>query len=542
MTDIVAVYTWVWNRFTRQLAKMRHARSLVDRPNHAHHFRVNDAFTEQPPPAFSFVGSAKVPLRLLARHMSTDMVIPIMCPYTLGKLGSCRVRIDPQVTSMASGRATPDSFWADSHSALTPGSRLSFTVSVDSVQGPAADEFALIHAQTRLTSLVGPSLASEDTFASMPVDLRASEVSTLKLRRSVTTIVDPYMGAYMLESQATIEFFATVRPAYLDRLERFDSAWADERDPIVRRPTVAVAPETLPSFKVRITVDIGELAEDGTYIPAELVDHVFQLRQGLQRRIHLHVTTDAATPWPCTELKSISLGNIRHIQIKAQSSTLLSLKQVEQAAAPAISRTADNSSILETYWSWDTAAHECAQLDDRMGADEQLLVSLRFQLDAGEIAMPAIFSVELPMRIVRRNQKRSSFMSFWSSSKVSTSLIQDYQVDFAYPRPMTVSQLGYADTSTTPLPDEELIGEFRVRIPGLLDDFERCRKVEAWAAEVQLTKAVLRSHGCPDTTAGILGPNRDDEVQDRLVRRCLTLWQAAVDHRPMKVRIPRSRS
>lgn len=293
------------------------------------------------------------------------------------------------------------------------------------------------------------------------------------------------------------------------------------------------------SAKVGVTVDIRELSADGTYVPAELIDHVFQLHQGLQRRIHFRLAIESETPLSGPGLTAISLGNIRHIQTKAQATTVLSSRQIEQAATPVTTSAQeppDSPLTLETSWGWDTAAHDCAQLDKRMGGDEQLLLALQFQLDANGLAKPATFSLELPIRIVGRNQKRSSFMSFWSASKIATSLVQDFQIDFAYPRPMTVAQLAYVDTSSTPLVDEELAGEFRVRGLNLLDDFERYRKVAAWPAEVQLTRAVLRSvvsSGRPEETSR---PDRSTEAQEKLLRRCLALWQTAIDRRPMRVR------
>ncbi|ORY20865.1 P-loop containing nucleoside triphosphate hydrolase protein [Naematelia encephala] len=319
-----AVYCWDLPRFQQQLSKMRHVRTLASKPAYSQHFRVDATFSDDPPPSLSFVGSARAPLRLLANQLSYTVTVPIMCSYTMEAIGSCRVDFKCSVPS-SSGVATPESGGYPLLSPITPGSRLAFSLSVDAVKGLSSVDFAAVHAQTRLSSLVGPDIASEDTFTSALIDLTKSSVAHLSLKRSVTVNVTPEIISHLRDSYVSIDLFARVRPEYLERLERFDRS--RETSPSSARPSTPPRPaEDKPGMRrcetefvgteyhdILASIQILELSSNGDYLPAEVLDEKFQLHQGVQRRLDITLTHSSGKSLPWLKLDHVSTSGLRAV-------------------------------------------------------------------------------------------------------------------------------------------------------------------------------------------------------------------------------------
>ncbi|KIR30825.1 kinesin [Cryptococcus deuterogattii LA55] len=421
-----SVYTWDLLRFRKQLMKMRHIYALKEKPNYSVHFEVDSPFTDVPPPSYSFIGSAKIPLRLLGKQLSYAVTVPIMCQYTMEAVGSCRVTFKVEPLDDVLGRSTRISSHRLLNGPISPGSRLTFIFIVDSVKGLSSTDYASIHAQTRLSSLIGPSIVSEDTFASQSVDLDKSSGTHLILKKAISVVVTPEIIQYMTNEYAIVEFFAKAKNEYLERLERWDvihevhpivssstpgtPTKSGDSKPLMRRcETEFVAPER---HDILAVISILELSSNGEYVPAQVYDDIFQLCQGLQRRLHIKLVHSSGKALPWEKMEHISTGDIRLVDKDGSASVgkpLVELKMYDQVVA----YHPDGTSSLDAEGVWDTASHACRHLDRRTLPGQHLLIRLTWLVSVPTLSEPVIFHVDLPVKILGRGAKRSSFLTFW---------------------------------------------------------------------------------------------------------------------------------
>ncbi|WVO20454.1 uncharacterized protein IAS62_001751 [Cryptococcus decagattii] len=531
-----SVYTWDLVRFRKQLMKMRHIYALKEKPNYSVHFEVDSPFTDVPPPSYSFIGSAKIPLRLLGKQLSYAATVPIMCQYTMEAVGSCRVTF--KIETLDDARISFDRLLNGS---ISPGSRLTFIFIVDSVKGLSSTDYASIHAQTRLSSLIGPSIVSEDTFASQPVDLDKSSGTLLILKKTISVVVTPDIIQYMTDEYAIIEFFAKAKNEYLERLERWD--FIHEVDPIVssstpgtptksgdnnrlmrRCETEFVSPER---HDVLAVISILELASNGEYVPAEVYDDVFQLHQGLQRRLHVKLVHSSGKTLPWEKMEHMSAGDVRLVDKDGAASVgkpLVELKMSDQVVA----YRPDGTLSLDAEGVWDTASHACRHLDCRTLPGQQLLIRLTWLVAVPTLSEPVVFHVDLAVKMLGRGAKRSSFLSFWLASKMFKSMTKIFVVECAPPIARSANELWRLDTSGKHVEGEETLGNWKPRSLGLLNDWKKMYKAQVGLAEVALTKRVLEVWGEEE---GSEGGEEDEDEKRALVSKCLDLWHKAIENR-----------
>lgn len=545
----LAVYTWDLPRFRQQLIKMRHMYALKEKPNYSVHFEVDGPFTDVPPPSYSFIGSAKVPLRLLGNHLSYAVTVPIMCQYTMEAVGSCRVTFKADSLDDVFGRSAQISSDRLLNSTISPGSRLVFTFIVDSVKGLSSTDYASIHAQTRLSSLIGPSIVSEDTFASQSVDLDKSSGTRLILKKTISTVVTPEIIQYITNEYAVVEFFAKAKTEYLERLERWDVN--HEVLPIVptcttptksgggnslmrRCETDFVAPER---HDILATISILELASNGEYLPAEVYDDIFQLHQGLQRRLRIKLVHSSGKALPWEKLEHVSTGDIRLVDKSGAASVgkpLIELRMSGQV----VEHHPDGTLSLEAEGVWDTASHACRHLDRRtLPGQQHLLIRLTWLVSVPTLSEPVTFQVDLPLKILGRDAKRSSFLSFWSASKVFKNMTRIFVVECAPPIARSANELWRLDTGGKHVKGEETLGNWKPRSLGLLDDWKKMCRAQIGLAEVAVTKIVLEMWR--EDEEGSEGEKEDGEEEEQgdeekkktLMGKCLGLWQKAIANR-----------
>jgi kinesin family protein 1 len=470
-------------------------------------------------------------------HLSHTVTIPIQCQHTMEAIGSCRVTLNP-LHAPASGATTPGTVSLPMTNQLVPGTKLSFSIVIDTVKGLSAEDFASVHAQTRLSSLVGSDIAADDIFASLPVDLDKSSVAHLSLRRNVSVIVTPDLISHLETGHGTIEFFAKVRPEYLDRLERFDRnrevlaagsgsstpSRADKGDsrPMMRRcETDFIASE---HHNILASVCIKELASDGAYEPAEVFDNIVHLHQGVQRQIHLTLSHSSGKALPWVKVSHFSSGDIR---VKTNTGIIgASRPDVElRGVLQEVTFDTDGTSRLDIYGVWDTASHHCIHLDRKTASESKVLVKLTWLVEVSSLDEPAVFHLDLPIRILNRDTRRSSLMALFTAPKIFKAYTAVFSVDLGPPLASTAGDLWRLDTGKKHVIGEEILGDWKPRSVSLLQDWERLRRTDRTLAEVQLTKVVLNLVG--DGSQKVMSEERRAEV----IKLCVASWMKALEHR-----------
>ena len=539
---IKAVYTWDLERFATQLNKMRHFRSMQQRPSHSRHFKTDGTFTDAPPPSYSFIGSARLPLRLLNHQMSFAVTLPIQCQYTMEAIGSCRASFKVVSGAASSEIVTPDSSILPLGDHLGIGTKFTISIVIDSVKGLSSGDFSSLHAQIRLSSLVGSGITSEDTYTSHPINLEQTSVAHLTLRRTISVMVTPDMVAHFASGRAVVEFFARGRPDYLDRLERFDRSRERTTSPS-STPARATAPGVITPLKaerpsmrrcetdfveaehhdILASVSIHELASDGSYEPADIIGNVVNLHQGVQRRIELRLTHASGKSLPWMKVEHFSSSDIRVKEkrgIVGVSRPEVDVRDLRQE----ITFESDGTSTLTAGGVWDTAAHHCIHLDRRTTTDVVILVKLTWIVEISNLDSPAVFQMDVPVKILGRDARRSSLLALFAAPKVFKSLTAIFGVDLAPPLASSASDLWRLDTSSKHVSGEDVLEDWKPRTLSLVDDWVDMKRRDRGLGDVQVTKVVLDL--LDDDTSAVTA-ERTEEV----VRSCVDLWQKEMDHR-----------
>lgn len=239
-----AIYVWSLDRLQQQLQRMRNLTTFIDRPLYTQHFSSDEPFYDSPPPEYSFIGNALISLAPLLKRLSSRLIVPIFCRYTAEAIGSCRVEIKLvglQVpmkyrnehgslvgASMRAGTPVPGT--------IPVGTKLSFVLTVDCVKGFLSHDFSAVHLQVRLSSLVGGTVTttmekgiSEEVFPSTVVEMEHGSLSDLKFQRSFNVVASSKVVNHFRHGYAPIEFFASLKPMYLERMERWDEMREQKR-------------------------------------------------------------------------------------------------------------------------------------------------------------------------------------------------------------------------------------------------------------------------------------------------------------------------
>lgn len=528
-----AIYLWNLSRFQQQLARMRQVLAVKDKPGYQMHLSVHAPFGDSPTPSFSYIGAAQVPLQLLGHQMSYAVTVPIFCAYTMEAIGSCRV--DFKCSSVPrSGVASPD-LGGPVLPIPSFGPKFSFTVTVDSVKGLTSADFTEVHAQTKLSSLVGP-IQSEDTYSSMPVNLDKESVSHLSLCKPLSVIVTSDMLQHFEHGYARVEFFARVRDSYLCRLERFDCSREEVPPPSTPgdstpssnadKPTMRRAETELAvteQHDLFAAVEVREMGTDGAYLPAAVQDEVMQLHLGVQRQVAVELSHASGQSLKWIRISHASAGNIRMVK-NGGDPVQVTAAEVNLHLTSEVDFKHDGTAKLIAQGSWDTASHHCLQMDRRTPTNGYMLARLTFMVEMEGVDEPAVLNMDVKLRILARDTRRGSLISFWRA-KPQTNVISIFSLDLTPPMARTARDLWRLDTAKKSMPGEHLLEGWRPRSIALIREYAGLSKQRRLIADVQTSKVVL------DWAGAVVPSKSDAEGQGHLTTRCVGMWQRQIDTR-----------
>lgn len=400
----------------------------------------------------------------------------------------------------------------------------------------SSTNFTSVHAQIRLSSLVGSSIASEDIFASLPVDLGETSIAHLQLKRTISVVVTPGILEHLRLGYAQIEYFAEINEEYPSRLERWDrsrelrtamNVQGTSKQTLEAKPTTRRSePDLVASERhdVLANVEILELENEGEYVPAEVTNDIFQLHQGLQRRIRFTLTHTSGQSFLWTQMTHISTSDIR-LLTKGHMSPVSGGAVEMRISSPDIQYFPDGTSRFQGSAAWETAAHQCQHLDRRTPSDQVLIVRIVWLVEVETLEEPAAFSMDIAIRIRSRDAKRSSFMSLFGGSKTYNSITNVFTVNLAPPIARSATDLWRFDTAKKHVNGEESLRGWMPRSLSLLEDFERLRHTQLGLADVQAIEAVLRVIG------EVQPSNQGERDRQILLMRCVAHWQETVKRR-----------
>ncbi|KAF8576210.1 kinesin-like protein [Ramaria rubella] len=549
-----ALYVWSLDRLQQQIQRMRNLTSFIDRPAYSQHFSAEEPFYDSPPPEYSFIGNALVSLAPLSRRLPSSSTVPIFCRYTAEAIGSCRV--DLKVVNIvlppsrsANGSAASTRPSSPMPGTLPTGSKISFFLTVDSVKGLSSHDFAAAHLQVRLSSFVGPSRPTEEVYTSSPLDMDKSTLSELKFRRSFSLQVTSKIATYLRVGYAPIEFFAKIKPMYLERMERWDEM-REQRgtlprpEPVEESPSQSALNASLGSMRRSETdfvveqlhdvvawLQVCELAADGQYVPVFVMSQgpldpgSFTLHQGLQRRIVLRLSSNSGRQLPWTQMIRVRVGNVRLLDPKGRvhESTSKELVDLTLLKDQTVDFPPDGTGSLSVVALWDSSVHDSLLLNRVTAANQRILLQLNWYVTADTCMDPIHFKMDMGVTMAARDARPpSKLMSFLGSSKVLSKTSTVFNVKLTPPLTRSPKDLWRLDTSEKYVRGEDVLGTFKPRGISVVEDHSRLVSTEQRAADVQAIKVVLAAAPPP--------PSSDWLDSSQILRKSLALWQKQFGH------------
>ncbi|KAF9057317.1 kinesin-like protein [Panaeolus papilionaceus] len=554
-----AIYAWSLDRMQQQLQRMRNLTTYIDRPSYTQHFSSDEPFFDSPPPEYSFIGNALISLATLSRRLSSTSTVPIFCRYTSEAIGSCRVDIkvvnvvlSPKYQNSVSSPSTRSS--SPVPGTVPPGSKLSFFLTIDSVKGLSSHDFRNIHLQVRLSSFVGSTLAAEEVFPSSALDMDANSLSELKFRRSFSIVTSSKVLNHLRTGYAPIEFFAALKPTYLERMERWDEM--REQKQYIQPPPSSPAsdspsdsrPATLPlmrrsenDFVVEQTHDvvawlqIAELGPEGTYVPVPVIAEgsidpgVFSLHQGLQRRIIISLSSNSGLQLPWQEFTKVRMGNVRLLDAKGRihDSTSKALVNLPLLMEQTVQFKPDGTGALSGEALWDSSIHDSVLLNRVTASNQRILLQLNFAVAVEICSDPVQFSMDVAISMRTRDAgPPSKILTFFGSNRILSRTSTLFSVKLSPPLTRSAKDLWRLDTSEKYVRGEETLGIWKPRGISVVEDYTRLITTERRAADVQAIRVILAASPPRPVSVDALAWKADD-----LLRKSLTLWQKQFGHR-----------
>lgn len=540
-----AIYVWSLDRLQQQLQRMRNLTTFIDRPSYSQHFSAEEPFYDSPPPDYSFIGNALLSLAPLSRRLSSSSVVPIFCRYTAEAIGSCRVEVKianvilshKHASSSASTRAS-----SPVPGTVPPGSKLSFSLNIDSVKGLSHLDFSSVHLQVRLSSFMGPFASTEEVYPSSAVDMESATLSDLKFRRNFTIVATTKVLTYLRQGYAPIEFFARLRPGYLERMERWDEMRDAKAIPKSELPSPSNAPTSLPPMRrsendfvveqlhdVVVWFQICELAPNGAYIPVPVTTQshldpgAFLLHQGLQRRVVLSLTSNSGKQLPWSEVIRMRLGNIRLLDAKGRlhESTSKSLISLPLQQDQAVEFKVDGTGTLTADALWDSSVHDSILLNRVTSPGQRVLMQVAWSVAIETCAEPAQFSMDVAVNIQTRDARPPSrFLSFIGSTKVLPKMSTVFTVRLTPPLTRSPKDLWRLDTAEKYVRGEEALGVWKPRGISVVEDYSKLITMERRAADVQAIRVILAAspHRTMQADAAVW-------ASQEVMQKALALWQ-----------------
>ncbi|KAI0034403.1 kinesin-like protein [Vararia minispora EC-137] len=549
-----AIYVWSLDRLHQQVQRMRNLTAFIDRPSYSQHFSAEEPFYNSPAPEYSFIGNALISLAPLSRRLSSASTVPIFDRYTAEAIGSCRVDIKI-VNVVGPSKHNPSSAVSTRSSSPVPGaiaagSKLSFFLTVDSVKGLSSHDFSSVHLQARLSSFVGPSLKAEEMYHSNSIDLDSSPPSDLKFRRCFSIVVTSKVLVHMRQGHAPIELFASLKPQYLERMERWDELREQkayfpsqtgtppqelqlrktgEVQQTMRRPETEFVMEQ--THDVVVWLQVRELAPDASYAPVPLLTQgnldpgAFNLHQGLQRRLTLTMTSNSGHQLPWTEVVRVRVGNIRLLDGKGRvhESSSKPLVILPLLRDQIVEFRPDGSSLLSADALWDSSVHSSLLLNRVTGPHQRVLVQITWAVAVDSCSEPVQFSMDMAVTIQTRDARPpSKIMAILSSMRILTKSSNVFRVRLTPPLTRSPKNLWRLDTSEKYVRGEEALGSWKPRGISAVQDHEKLITMERRAADVQAIRVILGN-----SPSGSIPAPAGSAIwgSEELVQKAVELWQ-----------------
>ncbi|KAJ4352853.1 hypothetical protein N0V95_003900 [Ascochyta clinopodiicola] len=507
------IHLWSLPKLRQRVRRMHQMHQYMNRPEYMQHFNPESPFSDPCMPEFSRIGDVDVPLAAVFESRVRDMKLDVISPYTANPIGIIHLSVEPS-------------------SAEAPTTTLNFSVTLHELVGFPEREGTDVHALLYL-----PSLAKEGG-ATSTMFMNKFDEGPIRFQTFHSMSI-PYPSPP--DTFLRVAIFARVTSMHLDKL----LSWDDMRDQAPQRKqkrrTARIAESefyTEDTHDIFSRIQIQEITDDGTYQPVEVTQSsvldagVYQLHQGLARRIVVNLTHTCGDTLQWQNVTSMRVGRIRLIDASGNAPGIDSPVRevpVDLAAPPTVKDNADGTTNVKFIGRWDSTAHGSLLLDRATQEKYRVQANLLFNVTSAKLDEPMVFSIDLAMQIRNRAYMRQtslfSLSNLWNSVKVVHSTVGIFNVAMRPTSVKRATDLWRMNTRDDYVKGEEDLADWTPRGVSLVKDYIGVERRRRRIAEIELARTILSPKMLSVQKADT--PNTETSLDDRqkqLVTRMLDLW------------------
>lgn len=507
------VRVWSVDKLRQRVLKMRQMLQYREQSEYLQHLNVENPFVDHEGPVYSLIGDCSIPLTAAFETRVQDFTLDVVSPFSRQVIGRLRCSIEPSITN-------------------SPPDVVKFNVMMRDLTGFHEHEGVDVHAQIFVTGSEMESVVTTrpiSGFGDGPIKFES---------------VHGLSVAQESEKSAALKvvIYAKSSSMHLDKLVSWDEL-QEMADRSVHE-TIATPRIAESEFAVEERHDLFakvqflELAENGQYMPVEAIQTsevdpgMFQLHQGLQRRLSVSLTYSASASLPWDDIRNPRIGQIlladmdNNVIDTASRTSEVTLKQIQE---PMIKDNADGTSNIVFVVQWDSSLHKSLLLDRITAEHNKIRVTVHWEIISSRLKEPMTFSIDQFLQVQSRSYLRpqSILKSFWNQQRIVRSSDGVFSITVLPLDVKRAADLWRLDTSKRYINGEELLGSWSPRGVSLVKDCVSARRKQLQVRDVQDLKARLGMR-----RLGVVSARRSRSVSptanDRasfLLTKCLTLWQ-----------------
>lgn len=507
------IHLWSLEKLEQRIHAMRQMLQYLHRPDYLQHFQLENPFIEPCLPQFSVIGEANVPLVTVFEARVHDYALDVVSTYTLETVGMIKLSLEPS-------------------SAHAPSSMLKFNVVMHEMVGFAEREGSEIHAKMFI-----PGISEEGgaTTTQMIGDFDEDPIRFESVHSMTLPLNAPHTAALR------VALYARVTTMHLDKLISWDEMRESSEEDLKKAQQQGRMriPENeyymQEHHDVFAKTKILEMSETGEYLPVEVEQHdnldpgTYQLHQGLQRRIVVHLNYSSSESMEWKEVKSIRVGNLRLIEpgaSPAQSSNPPVGLQLKMLHDPNIQEDANQAKGVTITAQWDSSLHGSSLLDRRTADNYTVHMTVTVEILSTRVDTPLFFSYDQTLQIRPRSWLRpqSMFKQLWKTTRIVHSTSQIFSVALKPASPKRAADIWRMDSQHTYVRGEENLENWKPRGISVIHDYIKAQQRRQRIADVETTRLFLSHYHSTSFT-----PKQpfSSEQQQALLQKCLSLWPSS---------------
>jgi kinesin family protein 1 len=477
------VHLWSLEKLQDRVRRMRQMYQYLDRPQYLQHFQLDNPFTETCMPEYTHIGDVDVPLATVFESRVQDFSLDVLSPYTSHAIGIIKLSLEPS-------------------SARAPSSTLKFNVVMHDMVGFAEREGTEVHAQLFIPGISGECGV---TTTQMIKDFDESAIRF----ESVHSMSVPMFGP--TDVSLRIAIYAKVSSMHLDKLVSWDDMRDNVPKPQQKRKNARISESqfyTEEKHDVFARMQILELAETGDYLPVEVIQTsdtdmgTYQLHQGLQRRIVIHLTHSSGDALPWQAISNLRVGRIQLVDHVGKSPGLSSATDeipLKLVSKPMVKQNANGTSDVTVMGQWDSSVHGSLLLDRVTSDKHKVQMSLLWDVTSEKLAEPMTFCINVCSQIISRSYVRSTsmFASLFQNVRIVHSMSGVFTIAV---RPTPVKRAGdlwRMNTQNDYVKGEEGLTNWTPRGVSLIRDYIAAKRRRVRFAELDAARPLLRKIDYP---------------------------------------------